>query len=178
MYLANIAETFLDYPDNKSLAIIVFLEGCSHNCKGCQSPSLQKPNQKDFISVGELTLKILDYSKRCGGTKKLVLSGGDPYYYGGECKDLIINLNQLGFEICVYTGYTIDKIKELYYNNVSLGPKYIKAGSYREDLRDLASGKNEYEFRLASTNQRFYELVNNEYQQISDLNVLHIGDSK
>ena len=49
---------------------------------------------------------------------------------------------------------------------------YLKCGKYDEKLK-VQSGKTDEKFTLASTNQRFYKLIDNEYKQISKENVLY-----
>ena len=78
--LAGIKETFLDYPDNESLSIIVFTQGCSHGCKGCHNFELQKRDESYAISYSNFLNRILDFCKR-SNTNKVVFSGGDPLYH-------------------------------------------------------------------------------------------------
>ena len=80
IHLAGLKETFLDFPNSEDIAVILFTYGCSHNCMGCQSPSLQDPFGGEVFSKEELLNLILD---RCKGnaTNKIVFSGGDPLYH-------------------------------------------------------------------------------------------------
>lgn len=172
MYLSDITETFLDFPDNHSIAVIVFLEGCIHNCKGCQNPLLQNTRIEDFVNKENLVSKILNYCKR-SGTDKVVLSGGDPFYNKRDCMYVIDKLVESNIQVCVYTGYDINKVEEFYSSSKFNKPQYLKCGSYREDLKVTDYGKTEEKFVLVSSNQKFYKLEDNEYKLISDENVLY-----
>ena len=172
MYISDIKETFLDFPDNYSLAVIVFFEGCIHNCKGCQNPLLQTTNVRDYHDKEHVVKIITDYCKR-SGTDKIVLSGGDPFYNKRDCLYVIDKLMKLDYKVCVYTGYTIDKVNEFYNGTNYRRPTYIKCGNYREDLTVPNSGKTEEKFVLVSTNQAFYKSEGNEFKIISEGNVLH-----
>lgn len=170
MYLVDIKETFLDFPDNKSLSMLVFFAGCKHNCRGCQSPSLQKVENYTFFTKESVIDKISSFGE-LSRTDKIVLSGGDPFLFKDECMFVIDKLVGSGLEVCVYTGYTIDAINEFYKDSNYKKPLYLKCGKYEEEHK-VQSGKTAEKFTLASTNQRFYKLIDNEYQQISKENVL------
>lgn len=179
MYINEIKETFLDYPDDSSLAVIVFFEGCFWNCKDCQNKTLQKQNPEHKYHVIDAATIILDSLKR-SKTNKLVLSGGDPFYNSNCAIRLIDYLSSRGIDICVYTGYSIDQILSLYEkyeiaNQVGMHkPLWIKCGVFREDLKDPNMGKFADKFVLASTNQAFFKLnEKGEYVQMSNKNVLN-----
>lgn len=174
MYLVDIRETFLDFPDNKSLAMLVFFAGCNHNCKGCQSPLLQKVENYTFLPKESVVDSILSYREH-SRTDKIVLSGGDPFLFKDECMYIIDKLIENGLEVCVYTGYTLDKVNEFYNENIYRKPLYLKCGKYEETLKMLSS-KTEEKFILASANQRFYKLLNNTYKQISIENILYFNN--
>lgn len=171
MYISDIKETFLDFPDNHSLSVIVFFEGCIHNCKGCQNPLLQTTNVRDYHNKEHVVKMIMNYCKRCH-TNKIVLSGGDPFYNKRECLYVIDKLMEEGYDVCVYTGYTIDKVNEFYCGTEYRRPTYVKCGNYREDLTVSNSGKTEENLVLVSTNQAFYKSEGKEFKIISEGNVL------
>lgn len=167
MRYTEIKETFLDYPDNESLAVVVFLSGCKHNCPGCQNKELQDPNYGIEITPEELTSTIKDYCKRAD-TNKIVFSGGDPFYNIPEILIVLDNLRD--YDVCVYTGYNINKAEEFVRDIAK--PLYLKCGTYKEELRDSNMGKTEDKFVLASTNQAFYKWDGFNYNQISLKNIL------
>lgn len=188
LYLNSIGETFSDFPDPNSLAVIVSFYGCTFNCKGCQNPGLQEKDPECAVSWFNVFNDIKNYCARCN-TKKVVLSGGDPF-----CRDIKEDLNDMlllvstlqtnGYTVCVYTGSTIEAVEEIYKDATTINyipdygytkdggriplsfnecvftptpPRYIKCGTYREDLRDKDMGKTDLKFTLASKNQAFYE---------------------
>lgn len=158
--LNNFQTTWLDYPDNESLAVIVCLMGCDNCCKGCQNPDF-----KDYLyknkSIVEYTveefinaLKIECQKQR---TNKVVLSGGDPLStFNIETVKQI--LRELGSELdfCVYTGHSIDYCRE----QGVYGFKFLKCGGF--DLSKFRqSYKNDDEICFASSNQELYDSVYN-----------------
>lgn len=179
IHLAGIKETFLDFPNSEDIAVIMFTYGCSHTCIGCQSPSLQNPNE------GEVLFKevVLDFIiQRCRGnaTNKVVFSGGDPLYHTVDTDQMmdilwIVDfLENKDYECCIYTGYTFEQVKSFYPKEL-LGPRFFKCGNYVESLRDKDMGKYENSFVLASRNQRFLTRVDKPFDyQSSESHILGI----
>ena len=182
MYVSDIKETFLDFPDDESLAVIVFFYECSHSCPNCQNKELQTiPKDGINLDIEEVVKMIIDRCKR-SSTNKIVLSGGDPFAHPNNIIKLIDYLEARGYVICTYTGYAIDAINK-FYNAYESSHKenvhkssYLKCGLYKEDLRDFSSGKFNDKFVLASTNQAFYKLINNRYEQISKGHTLYFNE--
>ena len=184
IYINEITQTFLDYPDDESLAMIVFTELCNHAfCYNCQNKELQEGNPDHLRTIDEALDMIRTYSKRMGNCKKLVLSGGDPMCNRPAIFKVIDTLVKEGFDICMYTGYTIEEVNLFFKkyeeeNNIKTDkPLFIKAGRFEELLLDPNRGKSEDKFVLASTNQAFYKWdgLRNLYYQVSEGNVLYFN---
>ena len=162
-YTIVLEETWLDYPDPESNAVIIYFRGCEHHCKGCHSTVLQQFCEYSE-SNQEILEKIIDFCKRAG-TNKLVFLGGDPLYSKNLdlTTFLVDNLNK-NYDICIFTGYDIDYVKNLKLNNV----KYYKCGKF-DINQQRKSGKTDNEYILASPNQNFY---NGNYEQLSTNGIL------
>lgn len=151
MRISNIDETFLDYPDNSSLAVIVFCSGCDFDCKGCQNKELRNPDQGEDLTYQEIISIIEEQAKR-SRTNKIILSGGDPLACNNiRTTENILN-NMKGYNFCVYTGYDIDYVKRNDIKNF----KFIKCGNYIEDKK-ITSYKDDVGIQFASTNQKLYD---------------------
>ena len=158
--LQPISATWLDYPDDKSLALTVVMMGCDNGCLKCQNPEFQNPLYdkltKDYTPQElEEELKILGKRNR---TNKLVLSGGDPL---AACNIEFTKefLNITSFDVCIYTGHNIEWVKEHNVSNFA----FVKCGkfdykTFRESL------KNDEKMVFASPNQ---ELYNNNFDLLS-----------
>lgn len=168
MYINNISTTWQDYPDDTSIAVIVFFEGCIHNCKGCQNPQLQTPNPVDKISV-EMVLDRIKVLCKKNDTNKIVFSGGDPLYDENLSATKYLIKNLTNYDICVYTGYDIENsIKRL----SPITPLWLKCGTYIENLKEDNWGKTNEELTLATKNQGFYIYDSADYIKISNNNHL------
>lgn len=146
--------TFLDYPNNKHIAVETFMTGCSHNCFNCQSPDLQ-----DYYGIASIDITIDEFILRVkekaliAETNKLVLCGGDPLFFL-NIKDTNLILDSLSkdFDICIYTGYDIDYCKD----NITGSFKFLKCGVYDENKKVISEKTNEY-IQWASINQKLYD---------------------
>lgn len=143
--------TLLEYPDNYSIATILYFNGCDKYCKGCQNLELQRYDD-DIPDVNILIKDIKDYCKR-SKTNKIVLCGGDPLYY----KNIPITeeiLRELGnfYDICIYTGKSIEEVKKLNLSNF----KFIKCGIF-DINKFIGSNKTDNFIQFASSNQELYD---------------------
>ena len=153
--------TFLDYPNPDDIAVVVIMSGCIHNCLGCQNPKLQKlhePFINDFKK--EIINHIKDLCKR-NETNKIVLSGGDPLCpcNGNLTIDICRELGNNGYEICIYTGYNIEEVKEMGLN----GFTFIKCGKF--DAHSMRESKKTDEYiQFVNKTQNLFD---SKFNQIS-----------
>jgi organic radical activating enzyme len=160
-YTANVifSSSFLDYPDPESHSVVAFMMGCNNNCKGCHNYRFK---DRIFFSDDIKTYDIHDFCKEvrkrltANRTNKLVLSGGDPLssFNIDFTKELLNNKPFCSScDICIYTGYDIEYVKN---NNLPNTFKYIKVGNYIEDVSKKPKKTSE-KFVLASSNQGIYD---------------------
>lgn len=146
--MLNVQSTFLEYPDNSSIATIFYFSGCDRNCEGCQNTSLKEYTPLD---EKEVLSGIVNYSRRLK-TNKVVLCGGDPLYKKNLdlTRKILYNLGN-DFDICIYTGALIDEVKKL---NLS-GFKFIKCGVF-DKTKFIGSKKTDDYIQFATSNQELY----------------------
>lgn len=146
--MLNVQSTFLEYPDNSSIATIFYFSGCDRNCEGCQNTSLKEYTPLD---EKEVLSGIVNYSRRLK-TNKVVLCGGDPLYKKNIdlTRKILYNLGN-DFDICIYTGALIDEVKKL---NLS-GFKFIKCGVF-DKTKFIGSKKTDDYIQFATSNQELY----------------------
>lgn len=164
--------TFLDYPDNESEAILIFMMGCSHWCKNCQNPEFKN---KDYdigtkkFEVKELLMEIESLSKRIN-SNKVVLTGGDPIYEK-NIDDIrkLLKLGKSKYDFMIYTGHRINFIKKKCID----GFKFIKCGTYIEDKKQVSEKTDEY-IKFASSNQILYDA---NFFQISENGIYYFNNN-
>ena len=169
MKIAGSDITFIDFPTVDDWAVIIYFTGCSNNCVNCQNKELQNPDYKSSILSIQDEENLFNFIKdicKKQDTNKIVFSGGDPLYPTN--REIIKNfLNKYGslYDICIYTGYSIDDVKKFGIHNF----KFIKCGRYDESYKQT-SEKTEEHIKLASSNQNFYD---SNYEQLSKNGILN-----
>ena len=162
-----ISTTFQDYPDNKSLAVILYFSGCTHACKGCHNPELQT-YKNDRILITDIL-----YHLEKNRSNKLVFSGGDCLY-----KDNILLVkiilkyiidNNLDIHTCLYTGYDGYKAKEIIDDSNIHGFDFVKCGKY-DITQTQDSLKTDDYIQFASKNQVLYDNTFHIYNRITEDN--------
>ena len=133
--------------DGPGFRTSIYLAGCSHHCPGCHNPG-----SWDEHGGSPMTLhSILEIVKE--EEFDVTLSGGDPLMHPEKTAILAKAIHTLGFKIWVYTGYTIEEIRNS--PRLSLPLPWIHTvveGPYVENLKDP-----DLPFR-GSSNQRIIHL--------------------
>jgi pyruvate formate lyase activating enzyme len=108
--------TLLDFP--KTMAAVLFTQGCSFRCHYCHNPSLVDPEQFSDHSYSEKEL-LLFLEKRRAQLQGVVISGGEPLMHP-EIIPFIKEVKALGYRIKIDTsGYFPKRLQQL------LDEKYI-----------------------------------------------------
>ncbi len=131
-----------DIANGEGVRVVLWLSGCSHNCKGCHNP--QTHNPKNGTLFDERAKKEL--FKALGKTyvSGITFSGGDPLNNNNlqEVLNLIEEIRQVfpNKTIWLYTGYTWEEIMKY-----EFGSEYIKndnVGYWNSDaLRQIVVSK-------------------------------------
>ena len=113
--------------DGPGIRTVLFMQGCDLHCKGCQNRStwdIEKGKKVDIDElVNELNKKVFN--------KKITISGGEPLMQKEALIELITKLNDLEFDIALYTGHTKDEVP----SEIIPKLKYLKTGSFIQELK-------------------------------------------
>lgn len=155
--------TWIDYPDNESIAISVYMMGCNHRCYDCSNPDFIDENYSFGTKDFTIHKVYRELDKLClrNKTNKIVFLGGDPIYRDNLefIRNFLKDYSNV-FEVCIYTGYSIDFIKD---SNLK-GFRFIKCGCFERDNKIVSEKTDEY-LQFASTNQKLYDM---NYNLLSD----------
>jgi len=114
--------------DGPGLRTVIWTQGCSHHCKGCQNPQTW-----DFKGVAlvplEMVYEVIDELEYQEG---ITFSGGDPMFQPEACTKIAKYCKDKGYNIWVYTGYTYEELMKLSKEK----PIYKKFLSYIDVLVD------------------------------------------
>ena len=100
--------------DGPGIRLVVFTQGCVHNCEGCHNPETHSFSDGYYIDIAE----ILNMVKANPLLDGITLTGGDPFHQGRNCGLLASKIKAMGLNVVTYTGYTFEEIvNEMEINN-------------------------------------------------------------
>lgn len=94
--------------DGPGIRLTVFVQGCPHNCEGCQNPQTHDFSGGTDITLGEIMDRINANPLLDGVT----FSGGEPFCQAAALAKLGRMIRKKGLNIITYSGYTYEYLKE------------------------------------------------------------------
>lgn len=92
--------------DGPGIRLVVFAQGCKHNCPGCHNPSTHPFTGGTTVSIGS----ILDILRRNPLLDGITLSGGEPFEQAEGFAALAHESGRMGYHVMTYTGYTYEEL--------------------------------------------------------------------
>ena len=146
--------TFDSIVDGPGLRMVIWTQGCMHNCIGCHNPQTHslcggyEVDTKDIIN----TIKDLKLQKG------ITLSGGEPFLQPEALEEIAKEAKKYRLDIWSYTGFTFEELLDK--NN----PHYLKNIKLLNQIDVLVDGKfieNKKDIGLrfrGSSNQRIIDV--------------------
>jgi anaerobic ribonucleoside-triphosphate reductase activating protein len=100
-----IKESIVDGP---GIRLVVFTQGCVHNCIGCHNPETHSFSGGYYMEIDDIVNMVRKNPLLDG----ITLSGGDPFLQGKQCAILANRVKDMGLNVITYTGYTFEEIME------------------------------------------------------------------
>jgi anaerobic ribonucleoside-triphosphate reductase activating protein len=94
--------------DGPGLRIVIWTQGCFHDCEGCHNPETHDPNGGISEDV-ENILKFINDSRLQRG---ITLSGGEPFLQAKELMPIAEAAIKKGMNIWIYSGYKYEQLME------------------------------------------------------------------
>ena len=94
--------------DGPGIRLVVFTQGCKHNCPGCHNPETHPFEEGTLVEVDDIIKQIKSNPLLDG----ITLSGGDPFEQAEALSELAKRVNSMGYNVITYTGYTFEYILE------------------------------------------------------------------
>ena len=95
--------------DGPGLRTVIWTQGCSHHCPGCQNPQTWDFNGGGLVPI-EMVKEAIDELE---GQSGITFSGGDPMFQPEACTELAEYCKSKGYNIWVYTGFTFEELLKL-----------------------------------------------------------------
>lgn len=92
--------------DGPGIRMVIFTQGCNHNCIGCHNPETHSFHGGKLIDIDDIINMVKENSLLDG----ITLSGGDPFEQSFECSTLARRVKELGLNVVTYSGYTFEEI--------------------------------------------------------------------
>ena len=137
--------------DGPGLRMVVFTQGCKHNCDGCHNVESHDLNGGKLISLNHV------FSELAGGLYHdgVTISGGEPFLQVEQCNEIALYAKRNNLTVWAYTGFL--------YENLIKDPENLK---FIENIDVLVDGKYikkdkslDCKFK-GSTNQRIVDVQN------------------
>ena len=120
--------------DGEGIRMVLWTQGCSHNCPGCHNPNTHSFDGGFLKQVDEIKKEISQVKNHDG----ITLSGGDPFFQIDSCLEIAKFCKEQGLNVWCYTGFTFEelmtlnrfnkKVKEfLSYIDVLIDGKFIES---------------------------------------------------
>ena len=126
--------------DGPGLRMVVWTQGCKHNCKGCHNPQTHSLNGGYEVDTKEIIDQMASLKLQQG----ITLSGGEPFLQPAPLAEIAKEAHKINLDVWSYTGFTfeqlIDKNNPLYFENMELF-KYVDVlvdGRFEIDKRDIS----------------------------------------
>ncbi|MFQ5329523.1 MAG: 4Fe-4S single cluster domain-containing protein [Thermodesulfobacteriota bacterium] len=135
--------------------MVVFFQGCGHNCSGCFNPATHPFHEVNRFTPKALFERYLVKDGSGNDVEGITVSGGDPFFQPEPLRQLLsVARESYRLSTMVYTGFTLEEIKGDLKRSLSLPfIDILIDGRYDPTKREttlLARG---------STNQRFHFLT-------------------
>lgn len=131
--------------DGVGIRDVIFLQGCSHRCKGCHNPQTWDYNGGEQWFIGEIIRELSNSSN------DVTISGGEPLDQWCSLLRLVEMIRNTGKRIWLYTGHTVNVNKTIY-KSLAKYVDVVVDGLFVEELKDSS-----LLFR-GSSNQRIIDL--------------------
>ncbi len=92
--------------DGVGIRTVLWTQGCSHACLGCQNPQTHDFKGGVEVSVDEVKEAIRELKGQTG----ITLSGGDPLFQVEPCIEICKYAKSLGMDVWCYTGFLYEDI--------------------------------------------------------------------
>lgn len=99
--------------DGPGIRLVVFTQGCKHNCLGCHNPHTHSFEGGELVSIESIVNMVKDNPLLDG----ITLSGGEPFEQARALSKLAKIIRGLGYNIITYTGYTYEFIVSSFSEN-------------------------------------------------------------
>lgn len=123
--------TFDSIVDGPGLRMVVWTQGCTHNCRECHNPQTHRLNGGYEVDSKEIIEKIKSLKLQRG----ITLSGGEPFLQPEALEEIARETKKNNLDVWAYTGFTIEQLLD------NKNPLYFKHLNLLKQIDVLVDGK-------------------------------------
>jgi len=102
--------------DGEGIRIVLWTQGCSHNCEGCHNPQTHSFNEGTLVEVEDIINQIKEFEFQDG----ITFSGGDPFFQPEACSIIAKYAKENNLNVWCYTGFLFEELVKLSTKNVHI----------------------------------------------------------
>ena len=102
--------------DGEGIRIVLWTQGCSHNCEGCHNPQTHSFNEGTLVEVEDIINQIKEFEFQDG----ITFSGGDPFFQPEACSIIAKCAKENNLNVWCYTGFLFEELVKLSAKNVHI----------------------------------------------------------
>lgn len=114
--------------DGEGIRSVVWFQGCSHNCPGCQNPETHDFSSGILVTIDKVKEDIRALEFQSGVT----FSGGDPMMQVEALIELAKCVKECGMNVWCYTGFTYEELLKM----GEVNSQYLEVLKYIDVLVD------------------------------------------
>lgn len=151
-----VAESYVDGPGAR---YVLFVQGCSHHCRGCQNPDTWDYNAGEDKPLLDIADDIIQEFKGNPLLEGLTFSGGEPLDKADSLSVLVDKVKeQVGIKsIYCYTGYLFEDLINKSKKDVGI-LEFLKRIDYLVDGEFKLEQRCIHELYKGSSNQRIIDV--------------------
>ena len=92
--------------DGPGIRLVIFGQGCPHQCEGCHNPQTHDPDAGILMDTNEI-ISIIGQAKLIRG---VTLSGGEPFMQASPFSLLAEASRARGYNVVTYTGFSFEEL--------------------------------------------------------------------
>lgn len=135
--------------DGPGIRMVIWTQGCMHNCKGCHNPQTHDLAAGELVTSEEIIAQMKEAQLQTG----LTLSGGEPFLQSEALLPIVQAAKEMRLNIWAYSGFT--------YEQLISHEEYRNLLNYLDVLVDGKFIEEEKDYRLkfkGSKNQRIIDV--------------------
>jgi anaerobic ribonucleoside-triphosphate reductase activating protein len=101
------------YVDGPGVRFTIFVQGCPHQCSGCHNSDTWDFFGGTSFTANELLEKIILANRENPYLQGVTISGGEPFIQAYPLAHLAKGIKELGMDLAVYTGYTLERLPKV-----------------------------------------------------------------